>query len=371
MTIKRHPRIAVAAVIAPLAFLAVACGDDSGNNSDGASDPATSSSEPTETTAPTETTETTEPSEPTGTAGPTGLDYMVDGVWHQADGGTVDLPDKDYYSAVIWNDQLVATRPDGEVFAAADVFAADGSLVDTFDTTYTVAVNEAGTTIAWVDTEGVVMTAWDGDEVSIGTVDLSAPGETIAYSVAAVTGGPNCHEDVDGCQVFLNSGLGEPRTFDSHGVNDNPVPFVVEFSDVSGDNLVSYVDKIEDAGSCGGLVDLKDPGSEPVWETCEFEAAQISPDGKHVIGLPSYYDGLGIPTLSVLDARTGNPTGQYSPEGGFISQWAWSTDGQVVFETYDGANWHLMAMAADGAVTEIGEPIPGEDVDHPFTLIQH
>ena len=370
MTTKLHSRIAVAAVIAPLAVLAAACGDDAGSTSSDASDPASAaSSEPNSPSdEPTET-----PSEPSETipADTSGLDYVLDGVWHQADGDTVDLPEKEYFSAVVWNDQLVATRTDGEVYAAADVVGADGTLLRTFDTTFSVAVNEAGTTIAWVDTEGVVMTAWDDDEVSIGTVDLAAPGETVAYSVAAVTGGPNCHEDVDGCQVFVNSGVGEPRTFDSHGVNDNPVPFVVEFSDVSGDHLVTYVDKVEDAGSCGGLVDLKNPGSEPVWETCDFEAAQISPDGTHVIGLPSYYDGLGIPTISVLDAGTGSSTGQYSPEGGFVAQWAWSTDGRVVFDAYDGAQWHLMAMAADGSVTEIGEPAAGEEFDSPFTLIQH
>jgi len=374
MTTKLHSRIAAAAVIAPLTFLAVACGDDGGDTSSDASDPATpASSEPSSPSdEPTETpSETPTESSETVPADPSGLDYVVDGVWHQADGDLVDLPEQDYFSAVIWNDQLVATRADGEVFAAADVIADDGTVVKTFDTTFSVAVNEAGTTIAWVDTDGVVMTAWDGDQVSIGTVDLAAPGETVAYSVAAVTGGPNCHEDVDGCQVFVNSGVGEPRTFDSHGVNDNPLPFVVEFSDVSGDNLVTYVDKIEDAGSCGGLVDLKNPGSEPVWETCEFEAAQISPDGQHVIGLPSYYDGLGIPTISVLDAETGTSTGQYSPEGGFVAQWAWSTDGRVVFDAYDGAKWHLLAMTADGSITEIGEPVAGEDFDSPFTLVQH
>jgi hypothetical protein len=359
MTIRRHSRIVVAAVIAPLAGLAVGCGSDSGDKSeDAASDPTTTaSSEPTETTEP---------------ADPNGVDYVLDGVWHQADGDTVDLPETGYFGAVIWNDQLVATRADGEVFAAADVVAPDGSLVDTFDTTSAVVVNEGGTTIAWVDTEGEVMTAWGGDQVSMGSVDLAAPGETIAYFTAAVTGGPNCYEVHDGCQVFVNSGIGEPQTFDSHGVNDNPLPFVVEFSDVSGDHLVSYVDKIEDVGSYGGLVDLtKRTPYRPVWETCDYEPAQISPDSAHVIGLPSYYDGLGIPTISVLDAETGDPTGQYSVEGGFISQWAWSTDGHVVFDAYDGARWHLFAMTPDGAITEVGEPVRGEEFDSPFTPIEH
>jgi len=369
--ISTHRARITAAVIAPLAVLAVACGNDSGGDADDAatdpttaasSDPTTPASDPT-TSAPTET--------PTEPADPGGVDYVLDGVWHQADGGTVDLPEKDYFGAVIWNDQLVATRVDGEVFAAADVVAVDGSVVDTFKTTSTVVVNEAGTTIAWIDTDGEVMTAWEGDQVSMGHVDLAAPGETVAYFTAAVTGGPNCYEVEDGCVVFVNSGVGEAETFDSHGINDNPVPFVVEFSDVSGDSLVSYVDKIEDAGSCGGLVDLKQTNNRPEWRTCDYEPAQISPDSKHVIGLPSYYDGLGIPTITALDAKTGLPTGQYSVEGGFISQWAWSTDGHVVFDAYDGARWHLFSMDVDGSVAEIGEPAPGKEFNSPFTVINH
>ena len=370
MTIKLHSRIAVAAVIAPLAVLLAACGDDDGDKTDNAaSDPATStSSEPT-TSAPTETptetpTATTEPTEPGD------VDYVRDGVWHQADGDEVDLPEDDYFGAVVWNGQLVATRAEGEAFAAADVIADDGTVVDTFDTTAGVVVNEAGTTIAWVDTNGEVMTAWEGDQVSMGTVDLAAPGETIAYFPAAVTGGPNCYEAADGCVVYVNSGIGDPRVFDSHGVNDNPLPGIVEFGDVSDDLLVTYTATIDDDGSCGGLADLRRP-TPPRWEGCDFEAAQISPDSKHVIGLPSYYDGLGPTEISVLDAETGEETGRFAPEGGFISQSAWSADGRVVFEAYDGAQWHLFTMTTTGEIAEVAEPVAGEELNGPFTVIQH
>src|SRR4051812_7071973 len=166
MTIKLNSRIAVAAVIAPLAVLAVACGDDSGDKSSGAEDPTTSaSSEPTETPTSSEPTETTtdEPSTE-DPADLTGADYVVDGVWHQSDGDTVRLPHHahPYDAAVIWNDQLVATRWDGEVFSVADVIDEDGKVVDSFDTTANVVVNDEGTTLAWIDTDGTVMTAWDG-----------------------------------------------------------------------------------------------------------------------------------------------------------------------------------------------------------------
>ena len=89
MTITRPSRIAVAAVIAPLAFLATACGDDDSSKSDAASDPTSADSEPTDTPSsdPTEASESPTTAPPAG-----GIDYVVDGVWHQADGDEVALP---------------------------------------------------------------------------------------------------------------------------------------------------------------------------------------------------------------------------------------------------------------------------------------
>ncbi|PWN04715.1 hypothetical protein DJ010_03615 [Nocardioides silvaticus] len=371
MTVKRPSRIAVAAVIAPLAFLA-ACGDDTGNGSnEAASDPTSASSEPTDATSP--ATEIDQAGDTDTTAPAAGIDYLADGVWHQADGDEVALPknDRAYDSAVLWNDQLVATRWDGEVFSIADVFDADGKLVDSFETTAPVAVNDTGTTIAWVATDGEIMTRWADDQVSIGSVTLAAPGETIAYSVAAVTGGPNCYEAEDGCIVYLDSGVGDPQAYDSHGIVDNPISGAVDFGDVSDAGLITYRDKINDDGSCGGLDDLSKADRKPVWETCDFEAGPIAPDNAHIIGLPAYYDGLGLTDITVRDARTGEETGRFAPEGGFIGSWAWSTDGRVVLDAYDGANWHLFALSTDGALEEIADPIKAKDFDSPFTLVRH
>ncbi len=369
MTLFTHARI-TAAVIAPLALLASACGDDTGDKDDAASDPTSATSEPTGTP----TSEPTAESEPPTTAPPaSGIDYVADGIWHQADGDEVPLPEQDraYDSAVLWNGQLVASRWDGEVFSIADVIDEDGAVTDSFKTTAPVAVNDSGTTIAWVGVDGEIMTRWADDQVSVGSVTLAAPGETIAYSVAAVTGGPNCYEAEDGCVVYLDSGIGDPQAYDSHGIVDNPIPGAIDFGDVSDAGLITYRDRIEDASSCGGLDDLTKADNKPEWEGCDFEAGPIAPDNAHVIGLPAYYDGLGITEISVLDATDGTETGRYAPKGGFIAQWSWSTDGRVVFDAYDGARWHLFAMDTTGAVEEIAEPIKGEDVDSPFTLIEH
>lgn len=356
--IRRNRRAAVAggilgaaAIITPVAVLAND-NDTSGRQPDFADSPS--------------------PSQTAADPG-TGVDYVLKGTWHQADGDEIDLPGKGYDGAVLWNDQLVATRFDGEVFSVADVVAPDGSVVDSFPTTGPVAVNEAGTTIAWVDTDGDVMTAWDGDEVSLGSVDLAAAGETVAYTAVAVAGGPSCYETEGGCSVYVNSGTGGTSFFDSHGLNVNPFPSAVEFGDVSGDRLVTYVDQIEVDGSCGGLVDLGRSDRAPQWETCDHQPAQISPDGQLVIGLPSYYDGLGPTEVTVLDAETGGAVGEYAPDGAVLASAAWTTDGRILVDQYDydARTWRLVAIDADGSAAEVTGPVKGPDFDSPFTLVQH
>ena len=358
MTIRRNRRLAAAcgalagaAVITPLAVLA-------SNGADTTPDvpPANQSTEVPDDRTPA----------PDPTAGD--LEYVRDGTWYRSDGSEVDLPEDVYDSAVIWNDQLVATRWDGEVYSVADVVAPDGTVVESFETTGPVVVNEAGTTIAYVDTDGAVQTRWDGGEVSLGTVDLSAPGETIGYTAAAVVGGPDCHEAEDGCVVHLNSGTGTVASFDSHGVGDSAVEQYLKAYDATEDGAVTVVTEVTDDGSCGGLFDVVD--GRFVWETCDYTTEQISPGGAHITGLPSYLDGIGNGEISILDAATGEETGRYAPEGGFVSTSAWLDADHLALTVYDGARWHVISLAADGTVAELVEPVPGEDVENPFVLVQ-
>ena len=91
----------------------------------------------------------------------------------------------------------------------------------------------------------------------------------------------------------------------------------------------------EDLDTCGGLFDRIDGTLR--WTTCDYQVQQISPDGEYVAAPQSQYDGLGPTQLSILDATSGEQTGTYSPEGGFIGTWAWTTDGHLLFDAYDGA----------------------------------
>jgi outer membrane protein assembly factor BamB len=208
-------------------------------------------------------------------------------------------------------------------------------------------------------------------EVVIGNVDLSAPGEAVAWTAAAVSGGPGCIDDTDGCTVFLDSSLGEDsRAFSSLGGDDIVAPGVTAVFDGTEDGTISVrTQTTEDLDTCGGLLDVVD--GTLLWETCDYQVHQISPDGRYVAAPQTQYDGLGPTSLSVLDAADGDETGRYGVEGGFIGTWAWTTDGELLFDAYDGANWHLFSMAPDGGqITEIRKPVKGDEFS-PYTLIQH
>ncbi len=356
-TIRRNRRAAVAggvlgvaAVITPIAVVM-------GGNAD------TDSDKPPFVDRTPDTSETTVPD-------PVGSDpeYVVGGVWHQADGDKITLPENDqaYDAAVVWEGQLVATRWGGEVFSVADVIDEDGNVVDSFETTAPVVVNDAGTTIAWVGTDGKVMTRWADDQVAMGEVDLAASGESIAYSAAAITGGPNCYEAQDGCMVYVNGGDGSVLSFDSHGVNDSPLEQYIEVTDVA-ESGATVTTEIKDAGSCSALVAAD---GTVVADTCDHQLWQVSPDGQSIAAPPAYFDGLGPSSISIVDTDA-TQTGTYGVEGGFVGTWAWTTDNRLLFDAYDGAQWHLFAMAADGSVEEIGDPAKGDEIDRPFTLVQH
>jgi hypothetical protein len=350
--------LGVAAVITPIAVIASTNGQNHAKEP-GFSNPSVSDTSTTQS--------------PVGTDGST--DYIVNGVWHQADGDTVDLPrnDQPYQSAVLWDDQLVATRYDGEVYNVADVIADNGTLVDSFPTTGPVVVNDSGTTLAWVGTDGKVMTRWDGDEVDLGTVDLAAAGEGVAWTAIAVTGGPDCHEAVDGCMVFLDNHLGDgPTTYSSHGIVDNPVPGAKSYADATtvGGLRTTYIDTYNDDTSvCGGLYDLT--AGRASWTTCDYNPKSISPNGQYVAAGPSVGDGLGDSAVTILTADDGTYSGQFAPEGGFVStDYAWSESNTLVVSTYDGAKWHLISVQPDGTIQELaGAKGPAED--SPFVIIQH
>ena len=71
------------------------------------------------------------------------------------------------------------------------------------------------------------------------------------------------------------------------------------------------------------------PNSGMSWETCDHTLGRFSPDGDYVVALASQFDGPGSPTVSVLDADTGDSLIDFRPaNGGFVGvdQVEWEDD---------------------------------------------
>lgn len=282
--------------------------------------------------------------------------YLAEGIWHRADGSEVPLPEEDYYDAVVWEDQLVALRSlDDQGRTSADIIDAQGSVTDSFETEGGVAVNEAGTTLAWLDTDRRIMTRWEGGEAAIS--DPGVPGR-----VVAVTGGPDCHEAADGCRVFTDT-----KAYDSHGMADTRVPGQVKVNDARDDQITA-TDEVSDDGSCGGVYD--DAARRFRVHGCEHTYDEIAPGGGYVVGLPSYLDGIGPGRAAILDADDGTELARYDDT--MVMRTAWVDESRLLITAYDydESRWHLLTLAADGTVTEVVDPVAGEDLASPFVPVE-
>lgn len=302
------------------------------------------------------------------------IDYVVGGVWHQADGDDVTLPDGNYYNAAIWGDHLVAIEAGAEVFGTIDVFDDAGDLVESIDNAAGFAVSSDGTILTYTTGDGDLIARWgdgpDDQEVLDSDVLDSAGGESYGGEPVSVIGSAPCEAESGACLVRVNSDTDGCRGI---GASDVPLPADALRCFDEQDALLSATTEIRDDGvTCGGVWSADT--ATYLWQSCDFQAQDISPDGQYVVGVPSQYDGLGYREISILDVRTGEVAGRYAPEGqaSFIwSEVAWTTANTLLLSAYDGANWHLIELAPEGAVNELGDPIPGDELDNPYLLIRH
>lgn len=344
--------LAVAAVIAPIA---VVVGGDAGRGDD----------VPAATDAPTPTVTDSSPALPDNGPNP-GIGRIQDDEFIRGDGVEFDLPGTGYQRADQLGEQIVAYRRDDEGNGTIDVVTAppEGGtteLVESLPAVDGYVADPMGLVIAYKTPEGELMTRWDGDGVSFGS-DFPES----AYP-AAITGGPNCNEEVDGCVVYLNIGDGNqaPVSVSSHGTLDTPIPGIVKINDVDAAGVAAVQISYSDTGSCSGLYDPT--AGDYLFETCENTLGAISPSGGHVIAGPAYLDGIGPSSIAILD-RDGVQVAGNQQEGGFIGSQAWEDPGHVVYTVYTEDGWSIWRMGIDGTVEQITDPVPGDEVDPPILL---
>jgi hypothetical protein len=136
---------------------------------------------------------------------------------------------------------------------------------------------------------------------------------------------------------------------------------------VSG--LVSY-------GVDGGCSGVMDPASgRLLWKSCDYSNLRFSPDGRLVVADASYFDGPGSPTLTILDASTGDVVADFSPEQRDtvvgVSQAVWEDDDTVLAYVDEGGDQAMVRLGADGSIEAVTDVVTVRSMSVALWFAEH
>ena len=127
-----------------------------------------------------------------------------------------------------------------------------------------------------------------------------------------------------------------------------------------------------DASGCFGVVDPAAESDQPLWQTCDHSLGAFSPDGRFVLASDPYQSGLGITSLSVLEASTGDLVAEFTqPQGGqlAVNNVAWESDSSILGVAIEGMDSTMVRFGIDGSLARVGEPVAGDPMsDQAFYL---
>ncbi len=164
-------------------------------------------------------------------------------------------------------------------------------------------------------------------------------------------------------RAMYNSG--DPKTFVAGGGQPVEVPGLLQ-ADAASPSLgvVGGITEFRPEGTCFGVVDTV-AGGDPAWTTCDHRLGPFSAGGAYVVGTSVEADGNGSPTLTVLDAATGEEVVTFEAVvprrtvGGFWTQMTWVGDEALVVRMFDGDESYMMRLGLDGSVQRIDIPSSG------------
>lgn len=138
-------------------------------------------------------------------------------------------------------------------------------------------------------------------------------------------------------------------------------------NDVTGvvSGMTSYAEL--EPGSCWAVVDVA--GRTRLWETCDYSLDAFSPDGRYVIGLDAYQDGIGGSTVAILDAADGTVLAHFTTRDlGFTGPAVWESDGTVLLSSHQDGTWYVLRLRSDGTVEQALDPVEGDEMERPWTF---
>jgi len=357
-SIRRRRRLAsglgvaaAIAVIVPTAMFAT-------NGNDSSPQPATALPTVTDTNTPSPT------STPTMGSDPHGLDVS-------------DLPTgaPPAVPLVTEGDQAAART------AEADVrWTPDGVLVVAGDQTFGpypssqgLAVNAAGTAVAWSTDEGDVMVWADGGGEPF---TLGSFGQT-DVRVAAITGTECLRGTESDCEYFVsryNMESGQPESLrisgDGSSGDVDPDRTILAVRDATDSGLVLGITEFDDMrpGTCSVVLDPQS-GSTPQLGTCDYLLDEFSPDGSYVLASDTYGDGIGSGTIAVFETdgdRLSYRNNRSSQDLTFYNSAVWEDETHVLFTLFQDGKWSIVRMGVDGAMEFAVAPQAGDEMEVPW-----
>jgi len=267
--------------------------------------------------------------------------------------------------------QAVERRGDGWVGLG---YAGEGAQVLTFDEDLEVTGSEAsgmtmaatadGSLVAYVRIEP------DYSQTLLSTTALDAmtwtfPARSGVEPVGYAGPGEVVYELRQGetSEAGIAYGDGETRPLEGFVAVDDA-------SEAAG--LVAGMTQVDDSGSCSAVMAPAESTTAMVKRTCDYSLFSFSPDGRHLIASDPYQSGMGMTSLTVLDAQTLEPVVEYEqPRGAQLAlpTAAWESDDAILAVAVEGSTTTMLRLGLDGRLEQVVEPVEGDPfVDLPLRL---
>lgn len=264
-------------------------------------------------------------------------------------------PDLDGYVGVARHDEPGVPQATIE-FLGADLRVDDGG-----NATGGLVVSPDGQRIAWSE--------YDGTRWRVFVADPTGEAEWVETTFE-----PTAEEEpvipvgfvsADAVAVKAMYNICDTKTFVAAGGQPVEVPGLLQADSASpSPGVVAGITEFRPEGTCFGVVDVAADGG-PAWTTCDHRLGPFSAGGAYVVGWDPEADGYGSPTLTVLDAVTGEEVATFEAVvprravGGFNDQVTWVGDEAIVARLFIGDDYSMMRLGLDGSVQRIDIPSSG------------
>ncbi len=291
------------------------------------------------------------------------------GTIHAPDGREVPLPPYGVSEFVPFGDGWMVVVIDQDTGRESLVsMSSDGEYDGRTRVSGGFAVSSDGGTLAWTAPDGTVMTAdRTGERRTLGSVGAKGPYRTVG--IIGDDCGPSRSEDAS-CTVVVDTVGRRYGAFAVTSLGDvTTIDGLRTATTVSG-TRVGGVYSVDDLApsSCSRMVDR--PSSQVLWETCDYTLDVVDPDGKTLVGLPSYLDGFGPNTLALVSMSDGSTLQSWTSgrdSATFFDQ-VWEDGSHLLIRTYQAGEWAVVRVGLDGSLEYAVAPVPGEDLSSPLLL---